>query len=95
MRPAKNQLEKDIESECCDYAEATGWFTCKFVSPGTRGVPDRLFIRNGVHVFGEFKKPGEEPTAQQTLRHKKMRRHGAIVFWWDNYDQFKRNIDAL
>ena len=95
MRPSRKKLEKDLEGQCCDYAEATGWFTCKFVAPGTRGVPDRVFIRRGVHVFGEFKKPGEVPTPQQLLRHKKMRQHGAIVFWWDNYDSFKRDLDAL
>ena len=47
--------EKSIEAEICKYAESKGVLQYKFVSPGCRGVPDRLFIYNGVTMFIEFK----------------------------------------
>lgn len=85
-RPA---LESKVESETKRYAESRGWWCVKFVSPGLRGVPDRLFIREGRHVFIEFKRPGEEPTEQQYKRHREMRAHGAEVHWTDNLEQAK------
>lgn len=85
-RPA---LEAKVEAEIKRYAEAKGWWCVKFVSPGLRGVPDRLFIRRGRHVFIEVKRPGEEPTEQQYKRHREMRAHGAEVHWADNLDAVK------
>lgn len=85
--------ESKLETDIWEYAEATGWWAAKFTSPGKRAVPDRLFIRKGVHLFGEIKRPGEEPTRQQELRHKKMRAHGAIVRVWDNFDDAKSDLD--
>lgn len=77
-------LESSVESQIKDYAERRGWWYAKFTSPGLRGVPDRLFIRGGRHVFIEVKRPGEEPNVQQYRRHRDMRRHGAEVHWVDN-----------
>ena len=47
--------ERDIEKKACDLAKAAGWLVFKFVSPSQRGVPDRIFIRQGRIVFIEFK----------------------------------------
>lgn len=85
--------ESKLEADIWEYAEATGWWAAKFTSPGKRAVPDRLFIRKGVHLFGEIKRPGEEPTRQQALRHKEMRAHGAIVRVWDNFNDAKSDLD--
>ena len=84
--------ESKLERDTSDWAEADGWLQFKFVSPGTTGVPDRLYIKNGVVVFGEWKRPGEKPTAQQMNRMKEMKRYGAIVFWWDNLADFRRDL---
>lgn len=84
--------ESKLERAASDWAEADGWLQFKFVSPGTTGVPDRLYIKNGVVVFGEWKRPGEEPTEQQYKRMKEMKKHGAIVFWWDNLNDFRRDL---
>lgn len=81
---ARTVLESSVESEIRRYAEKRGWWCVKFVSPGLRGVPDRLFIRNGRHVFIEIKRPGEKPSAQQSKRRREMRKHGAEVHWVDN-----------
>jgi len=77
-------LESSIEADAITYAERHGWWIAKFVSPGLRGVPDRIFIRDGRVLFLELKRPGEEPTRQQLKRHREMRAHGAEVQWVDN-----------
>lgn len=58
-------LERDIERKACEIAKAAGWLAFKFVSPAQRGVPDRIFIKDGRVVFIEFKAPGAKPTALQ------------------------------
>lgn len=84
--------ESALEKKCREWAEASGWYQSKYVAPGKKSVPDRIFIKNGVVIFGEIKAPGERPTRQQELRHKEMRDHGALVFWWDNFDEFKQDL---
>lgn len=76
----------DIEKPAVAYAERRGWFQCKFVSPGLRGIPDRFMARQGRIVLVEFKKPGEQPSSQQRKRHKELRDHGVEVHWIDNLD---------
>ena len=58
-------LEKDIEAKAVATARAEGWFSRKFSSPANRGVPDRLFIKDGVTVFIEFKREGKHATPLQ------------------------------
>lgn len=79
-----SELESSIESDAITFAKLHGWWVAKFVSPGKRGVPDRIFIRDGRVVFIEFKRGGKEPTVQQLKRHREMRAHGAEVHWVDN-----------
>ena len=62
--------ESKVECRCCEYAQGRGWWVSKFTAPGKKAVPDRVFIRNGVVLFVEFKRPGEEPTLQQRNRHR-------------------------
>lgn len=86
--PAKR--ESRVEADICRYARSRGWLGFKFVSPGVRGVPDRLFIRSrggrSQTIFIEVKALGEEPTPQQALRADQMRRHGAKVYWFDSLE---------
>lgn len=77
-------LESSIESDAIAYAEKRGWWVAKFVSPGRRGVPDRIFIRDGRVLFIEFKRPRKEARTQQQKRHREMREHGAEVHVIDN-----------
>jgi hypothetical protein len=85
-----DELEKTIEGDCCNFAELHGWDNIKV---GYNNLPDRLFIRAGVHVWVEFKKPLEEPTRAQASRIKQLRKHGAevltIVDREEFYDRFK------
>lgn len=47
--------ESKIEKEVSKYAEDKGWLVFKFSSPGQKGVPDRVFMRNSILFFIEFK----------------------------------------
>lgn len=82
----KVERESKVEADIRDYALRRGWFVAKFVSPGQTGVPDRLFIRRGRHVFIEIKRPGEKPTPKQLSKHEEMRGFGAEVYWVDNLE---------
>lgn len=87
--------ENVIEKRCCEYAQGRGWWVSKYTAPGKKAVPDRILIWRGIVVFCEFKRPGEEPTQQQYLRHKQMRGHGANVIWVDNFEDFKMLLIAF
>lgn len=76
--------ERDIEAKVAKWARANGWLTYKFVSPSQRGVPDRVFIKDGVIVFIEFKAPGKKPTALQAQTIKKMREQRVTVWVMDS-----------
>ncbi|AAQ63368.2 endonuclease [Burkholderia phage BcepNazgul] len=91
--PKKSEVTSDppvretrIEDQTNDWAKANGWFVAKFVSPGQRGVPDRMYIRSGIVVFIEFKRKDAEPKRHQYNKHDEMRRHGAYVHWADNHE---------
>ena len=82
-------LEKKLEKRCCDVARANGWYTRKFSSPSNRGVPDRIFVKDGDVWFGEFKAPGNTPTKLQAHEIQTLADHGAQVCWTDNVNEFK------
>lgn len=92
---AEIKRESKVEKDIREYALATGWWCAKFTSPGKRGVPDRVFIRSGIVLWMEVKRPGEEPTQQQTLRMNEMKKYGAIVCWVDSLTAAKERLDLL
>ena len=81
--------EKKLERRCGDIAKANGWYTRKFSSPSNRGVPDRIFIKDGDVIFIEFKAPGKLPTKLQLHELKEICDHGGRGVWCDNVDMFK------
>ena len=82
--------EKKLERRCKDLAEAKGWYTRKWASPSSRGVPDRIFIKDGDVVFIEFKAPGNEPTKLQGHELILIRQHGGNATWCDDVVGFKQ-----
>jgi hypothetical protein len=79
-------LESDIEYRVVDIAKKHGWLSFKFVSPAQRGVPDRIFIKDGRIVFIEFKAPGKRPTALQDHIMRKMVDAGCEVHVCDSVE---------
>lgn len=84
--------EKDIEKKVVDLAKKAGWLVYKWVSPSQRGVPDRIFIKDGSVVFIEFKAPGKKPTQLQAHTIKKLREHFMVVHVCDSVESA---VDAL
>lgn len=84
--------ESRIEKKVCDYAKANGWLVFKFT--GRKGVPDRIFIKDGKIFFVEFKAPGELPTELQKRIHDKIRAQGVTVFVIDNIEEGYKIVDS-
>lgn len=93
-RKVEFSLEKDLEKACCRLAKRRGWFERKYKGPGRRAHPDRLFAKNGVVFWVEFKLPGKEPTGLQWIEIKAMRAAGLSVEWTDTYEGFENILAA-
>ena len=79
-------LEREIERRVCAAARAGGWLVYKFTAPSARAVPDRMFLRDGVVFFVEFKARGQKATPAQLHEHSKIRRAGIGVYVIDSVD---------
>jgi Holliday junction resolvase len=85
--------ESKVEEKICDHARKTGWQVYKFVSPGRRGVPDRMFICPGKVVFMEIKAPGKKPTPLQMSELEKLWNRGVHATWVDSAYEGKIFLD--
>ena len=79
-------LESKIESKLVKFCRENGICTRKFASPSNRGVPDRIFCKNGKVLFLELKRTGEKPTALQYRELDTLQRQGMKATWSDNYE---------
>ena len=52
-------LEKDLERRHAKLAAERGWLVRKVQWPGRTGAPDRMYIKDGVVVFLEWKRSGQ------------------------------------
>ena len=77
--------ESLIEMQIRLEAEKEGWLVYKFTS-NERGVPDRLFLRNGKAVFLEAKAPGKKPRSLQDWQLKRIRKAGFKAACVDNLE---------
>lgn len=74
-------LEKTIESKLRDKIKAIGGLCLKWESPGFTGVPDRMILLPGCHIFFvETKAPGKRERKRQEYVHKQLRALGFTVF---------------
>lgn len=77
--------EQKIELYLKKQVELIGGKAYKFVSPGARGVPDRIVIIPGGHVyFIELKAPGEKLKPLQKVICRKLRKLGCNVLTIDS-----------
>jgi Holliday junction resolvase len=77
----KLELEKDIERHASRWASANGWYVRKITSPSSRGIPDRLFVKDGRVVFIEFKARFTGKISPNQAREiNLLRQHGAEVY---------------
>ena len=82
-------LESKIEKQCVNWAKDNGWLSFKFVSPCNRGVPDRMFLKQGKTVFVEFKQPGGKISTLQRRQIERLRAWDFKVFIIDSLEGFK------
>ncbi len=88
--------EVDIERAVCLYARTQGYLTYKFTSPARRSVPDRLFITpDGLTLFIEFKRPGNQLTKQQAAECHRLAEQGCNVYVCHTIEQGRRVVDAF
>ena len=85
-----DKLEADIEDAAVSWAKSRGWLAVKMTPHGQTGWPDRLFVWTcGIHVWIEFKAPGEVPRKLQMYRIKKLRERAVNAHWCDTLEQAK------
>ena len=73
-------MEKDIEKWLGDQVKNLGGLYYKFVSPGNRGVPDRIIVvPPGFTMFVELKTDKGRTSAIQDVQIKRLQRVGAPV----------------
>lgn len=84
--------ENAIEIYLRDKIRAIGGRAYKFVSPGNRGVPDRMvLLPSGKAVFVELKATGRKSTELQELQQKRISDLGFKVLVIDS----KAKVDDL
>jgi len=76
--------ESEIETKVCNHAKYLGWLCYKWVSPGNRSVPDRIFFRNGKTIIIEFKAKGKKPTKLQQKTINKLQDQGIPTYVIDD-----------
>lgn len=84
-----------VESYLVKKAKQNNMICFKFVSPGNRGVPDRILIGNGKTIFIETKADGKKPRKLQEKVISKMRNTGATVFVADNKEKIDEIINMV
>lgn len=74
-------IENDVEKYLIRQVKAIGGLCWKWISPGRRGVPDRIVMLPGGGVyFVELKAPGKTERPDQVLVQKKLRSMGCVVY---------------
>lgn len=86
--------ESEIEKKCVKIAKRQGYTSYKFVSPGHRSVPDRIFMREAGEIFFvEFKRQGGKPTPKQKEEIEKIRKLGFTVWVCDSVEDFETKLE--
>ena len=84
--------ESKVESAINAYADENGVKHYKQTGPDGRSKPDQLYMKNGVALFIEIKRPGEKPTPGQLRELKELQAVGMIAEWVDNARDGRRLI---
>lgn len=89
------KAENLIEGYLVKQAKKYNIFCCKFVSPSTNGVPDRMLIKNGQVIFIETKSSTGKLRDIQKVVIKSMREHGATVYVANSKKQIDEILSSL
>lgn len=93
---AASPLESSLERWCVNYAKARNLLFIKWVSPGQRGVPDRILMAPGKPpVFVELKTPRGRISKIQQFMVDKLRAFGYAVHIVRTREQFVGIVSKL
>lgn len=85
--------ESYLEKKLKDGVLKCGGQALKFVSPGRRGVPDRLILKpEGQAIFVEMKAPGKPLEPLQRKRADQLRALGFKVYKLDSIEDVEKFI---
>ena len=90
--------ESAFEQSICRYIKNLGGKAYKWVSPGTRGVPDRIAILPGGRIiFIEVKRPGLSGglSAQQKKVAEKLTKLGCTVWRISDMEELKARLNEI
>lgn len=88
--------ERDLERLFCQKIHDAGGLAWKFVSPGTRGVPDRLILFPvGKISFVEVKSKKGHLSALQKKRKEQIEALGFSYFLLNSKEQIKTIIESI
>lgn len=77
-------IELATENSVAEYARKRGWYSHRYLIPGRRGSPDRIFMKQGRCFFIEFKQLNKKLRSQQIVRCMELRLKGMIACSCDN-----------
>ena len=87
-----NELESTIERKLTRWCKRVGVLTYKFNSQSMRGVPDRIYMKDGKILFLELKRVGRKPTMLQHHHILQILNHGINADWAAGYYEAKGKI---
>ena len=87
--------ESVVEKAVCRWARDHGILVLKLSAPNLRGQPDRLFLKDGVVAFAEFKQPGKRPTPLQMKWLEDLCREGFHATWIDDVEVGKEYLRGV
>ena len=88
--------ESTIERNVCKYAREQGYLALKFVSPGQRGVPDRIFINElGKVMFVEFKTEKGVVSPLQQMWINRLRKQHKLVYIIRSVESGRTLVDTM
>lgn len=88
--------EFNLQESALVYGTEHGWYARRVRWGGRRGAPDTVFIKDGRHVWIEFKREdGEgEVAVAQSRESKRLQQHGAESYIVDSWDDFIRILNG-
>jgi len=90
------QPEAEIEKYLVRKIKDINGLCWKFTSPGTKGVPDRIVVVNGMTIFVELKRPlGGRIDPTQAYRVQQIRERGGTAYFINNKNQIKQLVKHL
>ena len=87
--------EKDYEARFVSMCVREGWLCEKFISPGKRGVPDRIVTAFNYICFVEMKTPVGRLSKLQIIDHKRRRDRGADVYVVSNHQEALETVARI